>query len=154
MIVAMTKPQHLLAVIALCGALVLGACSSSDSDKTSQPDPTEATGQSGSGNADVEEALEAQTPTGTVEVPSADGALTIADWAAGGSEVEVADPAELATVIALVGTDADGYITADAIVVNTSEADATLWCEATKRSNLSTYRFIPVLPDGSGVACE
>jgi hypothetical protein len=144
-----------LAPAALALALLLGACGSSGSD-AADPAATDATsGASSDATAgdDVTDALEESVPTDTVEVPSEDGATTIADYAAGGSSYEPADPTELATVLSLIGTDADGYLTDDAIVVRAEEADASLWCATTERLGLSTYQFIPVLPDGTGVAC-
>lgn len=150
--------RRLLAAIAattVSGTLLLGACGGSSDDAstptTAAPDPAESS--SGEGGEGVDDALASQVPDETVEVPSADGATTIAEYAAGGSGFEPADADEVAQVLAIVGTDADGYITADAIVVTRSEADATLLCGTVDGLGISTYTVIPVLPDGTGVDC-
>lgn len=141
------------------GSLALGACGDSSDGPADAPAAADAPdggstpdGGSASGD-DVTDALEAQTPSETVAVPPADGATTIADYAAGGSSYEPADPAELAQILAIVGTDADGYLTDDVVVVRTSAADATLLCKTADRLGVSTYSVIPVLPDGTGVDC-
>ena len=141
-----------LAVLLLSGGLLVGACSSDDSGKADgSAKPTTAT--AAQGDTDVEAALEATAPDGSVEVPSADGATTIADYSQGSSGFEPADPDELSQILALVGTDADGYITDDAVVVNASEADASLWCKTAEQLGIDTYTLIPVRPDASGVDC-
>lgn len=153
----MNHRHHLLTSLLLASTLVLGACGSSDSG-ADEPDTTvdaeASTGadtRAGAG-ADVEDALEAQSPDGRIEVPSADGAVTIADYAAGGIELDGAE--DIAMVLSMVGTDATGYITDDTIVVERSEADATLLCGTIERLDVTAYRVVPVLPDGSGVDCE
>lgn len=144
--------------LAIAATLVLGACSGGDDDDSAAEDAPAAAAAGADtdagGEVDVEAALEAQTPEGTVDVPSPDGALTIADWAAGGSTVEPADPEALVQILAIAGTDADGYITDDAVVIRTTEADATLLCATGERLPSDTYRIVPVLPDGTGVACD
>jgi hypothetical protein len=144
-------PASILAA-ALSGTLLLGACGGS-SDDASTPTTAPSSASGGGAGADAEDALASQVPDATVEVPSADGATTIAEYAAGGSSFEPADPSELAKVLAMVGTDAEGYITDDAIVVEQSEADATLLCGTVDGLGISTYTVIPVLPDGTGVDC-
>ncbi|MEZ5137460.1 MAG: hypothetical protein R2711_01355 [Acidimicrobiales bacterium] len=104
-------------------------------------------------DADVEAALERAAPDGTVEVPSEDGATTIAEYAAGSSGYEPANAEELAQLLAVVGTDADGYLTDDAFVVRTTEADAAVLCLTAEGMDIETYRVIPVRPDGTGVDC-
>ncbi|MBK6858285.1 MAG: hypothetical protein IPG97_17470 [Microthrixaceae bacterium] len=147
------RTSLILALFTVC-VLALGACG--DSTDRASDAPTNAKDTSGGGSAvgeDVTEALEAQTPDATVEVPSADGATTIADYAAGGSSYEPSDPQELAQILALIGTDADGYLTDNVVVVHTTAADATLLCKTADRLAISSYTVVPVLPDGIGVDC-
>ena len=153
----MRSPRTLLAIVALGAALLLGACGSGSSGTDDAATPgTEASGSTDTtaSSADVEDALESQLPDETVEVPSADGATTIADWAAGGVEIDEAEANDLASILALVGTDADGYFTDDTLVIHREAADATLLCEYAKRAGLTHFEVIPVLPDGTGVACD
>ena len=148
------RPAVLTATLLALVSLTLGACGSgggsagspSGTDKAAEPSGSDA-------GEDLTEALEAGTPTDTVDVPSEDGATTIEAYAAGGSSYEAADPAELAQLLAIVGTDADGYLTSDTVVVRTSAADATLLCKTADGLDISTYTVIPVLPDGTGVDC-
>lgn len=153
----MRRSRLALALLA-AASLSLAACggSSDDGDATTDEATTEATDAAttdGATDDDVTEALESQVPEGTVDVPSEDGATTIADWAARGSSTEPADPEELTQIIAVVGTDADGWFTDDAIVVRTTEADAALLCGTVEGLSVDTYQVIPVLPDGTGVDC-
>lgn len=146
-----------LAAAALVASLLLAGCGGDDgsdeaADRTADPSAAESPA-GGEPLEGVDEALEAASPDATVAVPSDEGALTIEAWASGGSTVEPTDPEELAMIMALVGTDAEGFITEDAVVVQASEADATLWCGSVARLDVSTYRLVPVLPDGTGVDC-
>lgn len=131
------------AALTLAASLALGACGGADEDGTATP-----------AGDDVDRALEAAAPTGTVEVPTADGATTIAEYAAGGSSYQPADENELVTILALIGTDADGYLTDDAVVVRTTTADATLLCGTIEQLDIAAYQVIPVGPDGAGIDCE
>ena len=141
--------------LTLAAALTLAACGGSSDDDGSTPSdpPVSGTETDGTTDGDVTEALEGALPEGTVDVPSEEGATTIAEWAAGGSSVEPADPTELTQILAMVGTDADGYFTDDAIVVRTTEADAALLCGTVEGLDIDSYQVIPVLPDGTGVDC-
>lgn len=137
--------------------MALSACSSgTDSDSADTTTPSAATSEQGGaeGDGDVVDALEATAPTGTVEVPSGDGATTIADYSAGSSGYEPANESELALILALIGTDADGYLTEDTVVVRTTLADSTLLCGTIEQLSVSDYTVIPVGPDGVGIACE
>lgn len=152
-----TSPIPRLAALVLCATVALGACSSGDDDSADTTSPTSETTSEGGGaegDGDVTDALESAAPTGTVEVPSSDGATTIAEYAAGGSSYEPANASELATILALVGTDADGYLTEDTIVVRTTVADSTLLCGTLEQLSMSDYSVIPVGPDGVGIACD
>lgn len=151
----MRSPRVLAAILAaaLSGTLALGACGGS-SDGASPPTSAAPAGTSSGGSGDdVTDALEAGMPEATVEVPPADGATTIAEYAAGGSGFEPADAEELALVLSIVGTGAEGYVTEDTIVVQQSAADATLLCGTVDGLGISTYTVIPVLPGGTGVDC-
>jgi len=149
-----TRPALLITALLSVSVLSISGCSDggdSDGAPSSQGQSSQNTTQeSGDG---VTEALEAETPTDTVDVPSADGAVPIAEYAAGGSDYEPADPQELAQILSIAGTDADGYLTADAVVIRTSAADATLLCKTADGMGISSYTVIPVLPDGTGVDC-
>jgi hypothetical protein len=148
----MRSPRALIALLAVTAALVGAGCGSDGAD--SSPAPTTASdGSADLAGASVDEAIESQVPTETVEVPSEDGATTVAEYAAGGSGYEPADERELASILAIVGTQADGYLTDDAVVVRTTKADAAVWCLTFERLDLSSYTVVPVLPDGTGVAC-
>lgn len=146
----MRFPRTVLSIASLAALLSLGACGSGSAASDTEPAPA-ATETSSS--SDVEAALESQTPTGTVEVPSADGATTIAEYSQGSSGYESPAPEELAQILAIVGTDADGYLAGDAVVVQASEADATLWCKTAEIAGYETLTLIPVLADGVGVDC-
>jgi len=150
----MTRRPLALALL-LVASLVLAACGGS-SDAASDP-PSSASADAADGgavdDAGVEAALEQAAPDGTVEVPSEDGATTIAEYSAGSSGYEPANAEELAQLLAVVGTDADGYLTDDAFVVRTAEADAAVLCLTAEGMDIETYRVIPVRPDGTGVDC-
>jgi hypothetical protein len=153
-----TRPSPIpwLAALVLCATVALGACSSGDDDSADTTAPTsETTSEGGAeGDGDVTDALESAAPTGAVEVPSSDGATTIAEYAAGGSSYEPANASELATILAIIGTDADGYLTEDTVVVRTTVADSTLLCGTIEQLSVSDYSVIPVGPDGVGIACD
>jgi hypothetical protein len=155
-----TRPSPIprLAALVLCATAALGACSSGDDDSADTTSPTsEATSEGGTeaeGDGDVTDALESAAPTGTIEVPSSDGATTIAEYAAGGSSYEPVNASELATILAIIGTDADGYLTEDTVVVRTTVSDSTLLCGTVERLSVSDYSVIPVGPDGVGIACD
>lgn len=151
----MRSPRTLIAVLVISAALLGAGCSSGGDDASSTPTTASSGSGASSGSAgdSLDEALESQAPTDTVEVPSEDGATSIVDYASGGSSYEPADETELASILAVVGTQADGYLTDDAVVVRTTKADATVWCLTFERLGLDAYEFIPVLPDGTGVAC-
>jgi hypothetical protein len=157
-----TRPSPIprLAALVLCATAALGACSSGDDDSADSTSPTSEATSEGSteaeaqGDGDVTDALESAAPTGTIDVPSSDGATTIAEYAAGGSSYEPANASELATILAIIGTDADGYLTEDTVVVRTTVADSTLLCGTIEQLSVSDYSVIPVGPDGVGIACD
>lgn len=152
----MPSPRTLIALLAVSAALLGAGCSSGGDDSSSDPTAAASDGgdsSSSSAGDSLDEALESQAPTDTVDVPSEDGSTSIVDYAAGGSSYEPADEAELASILAVVGTQADGYLTDDAVVVRTTKADAAVWCLTFERLGLDAYEFIPVLPDGTGLAC-
>lgn len=149
----MTRRPFALALL-LSASLALAACGgSSDRASDGAADGSSADATAPTGDTDVDEALADAAPDGEVDVPSEDGATTIADYSSGGSSYEPADPTELAQILAVVGTDADGYLTDDAIVVRTTEADIALLCGTVERLGLDAYRVVPVRPDGTGVDC-
>jgi hypothetical protein len=151
---AMRSLRPVLASALVLTSLLLAACGSDDASSPS-PAAADAGAETSAGSdGDVVDALEAAAPEGTVEVPSDAGATTIAEYAAGSSGLEPADPEELAMILAIVGTDADGYITDDAVVVRTTVADSTLLCGSAERLDITTYQVIPVGPDGVGIACS
>ena len=148
------RRSSLILTLVTVGSLALGACGdSSDRAADATTPASDTTGGGSTGGDDVTEALEAQTPAATVEVPSADGATTITDYASGASSYEPSDPQELAQILAIIGTDADGYLTDSVVVVHTTAADATLVCKTVERLAISSYTVVPVLPDGTGVDC-
>ena len=148
------RRSSLILTLVTVGSLALGACGdSSDRAADATTPASDTTGGGSTGGDGVTEALEAQTPAATVEVPSADGATTITDYASGASSYEPSDPQELAQILAIIGTDADGYLTDSVVVVHTTAADATLVCKTAERLAISSYTVVPVLPDGTGVDC-
>jgi hypothetical protein len=146
-----------LAAAVLLVPLVLGACGGDDDGGSSGGPTTAAPAEGGSSDASLDEALADAAPDATVEVPSEDGAVSIADFRSGERYDDVASPDDLAMVFAVVtgvsGSDIDGYITDDAVVVRVDEADIAVLCGAIARVDTGSRTVIPVRPDGTGVDC-
>lgn len=149
--------RHHLAALTTAFALTLAACGGSD-DASSSAGPATDDGPAAAAPAgaadELDAALAEAVPEGTVEIPSADGAVTIEEFAFGGTDIDLPDEHEITAILAFVGTDADGYIADDAVVVKTSEADAAVLCRVLATIDVERYRVVPVLPDGSGVDCS
>jgi hypothetical protein len=147
---AMTRSRFLAATAVVFLSLPIAAGCSSDGGSDGGSDTTVPGGEE---KPTVEMALEEDLPSEEVEVPSEDGSTSIADYSQGTSDYESSAPEELNQILSLVGVQADGYITKDAVVVQASEADAAMWCRTHQSLGMSTYTLIPVLSDGTGVDC-
>jgi hypothetical protein len=152
------KTKTLLTTTAATLALLLAACGGgSDDDATaaSGGDATEQSSGSDTGSDDAGSDDSGSDDGGSVEVPSPDGAITIADFMANGGPDDVEDFSELQIALGVVGTDADGYIAGtDLVVTVDAEQDAQFLCIAADTSNLDTYRIIPVDADGNAIDCS
>lgn len=165
----------------LVGALMLGACSDSDdsdaddsdsSTSTMSVDEMEAADDAietaeldeAENEAALEEEAAAEdlmaedqmagssTTMGTVGVPSQEGSITIADYAAGTAVPPGGDEETLTQIIDLVGPDAEGYITSDEVVVQTTAAEAMTVCEYAAEVETS-YVIVPIIEDGTAIDC-
>jgi hypothetical protein len=151
----MRTSRTLLTTIAAL-ALLLAACGGGSDDDAGSTSGSDAPAEASGGDATEEGGDDdGGDDGGSVEVPSPDGAITIADYMAGGSVADQADPSELQIVLGVVGTDADGYIAGtDVVVTEDADQDAQFLCIAKDTANLDTYRIIPVDAAGNAIDCD